>query len=123
MKLTNHAKRGAVLACAGVAALVLTAMPIAAEEDGAAGAVKGSMEKAAESTKRGLTRAGEAVGEALDTAISKTGQGVSRALESTGNGIQRAGRAISGEPEPPAVEHAPADRVPEHPIQEESLHE
>jgi hypothetical protein len=135
MKVTNHAKRdgartqsrsrSCMLACAGLTALVLVATPVVAEEDGASGAVENGMGNAGDSTKRGLTRAGEAVGGALDTAISKTGKGVSRALESTGNGIQRAGRAISGEPdpEPPAVEHAPVDPVPEHPIQEESLDE
>ena len=119
-----HARRGGIVASAGLASLLLCATPLVAD-DGASGTVEGSMENAGDSTKRGLTRAGEAVGEALDTAISKTGKGVSRALESTGDGIQRAGRAISGEPEPdpPVVEHAPADPVPEHPIHEEPLDE
>lgn len=121
MKKTSHRQRVAVALFAGLV-VALTTRPVIAEE-GAAGAVKGSMDNAADSTKRGITKAGEAVGGALDTAISKTGQGVSHVLEKTGNGIQKAGRAISGDP-PPATDAGPApDPVPQHPIQEEPLDE
>jgi hypothetical protein len=122
MKTTSHWQRVRVALFVGLV-VALTSRSVIAEEEGAAGAVKGGMDKAADSTKRGLTKAGEAVGEALDTAISKTGKGVSHVLEKTGTGIQKAGRAISGDP-PPATEAGPApDPVPQHPIQEEPLDE